>query len=71
VTPASAGSTRKPAWAANDTLAFERSATSNRDMWTAVISIIQSPGGDFRDIVGPPGDNRNPTWAPVGFQPSK
>jgi Tol biopolymer transport system component len=69
VTPLSAGSARSPSWATNDALAFERSATSDRQFSTAVISVTTAPGSVPRDIVGAPGDNRNPSWAPVGFQP--
>ena len=67
VTPASAGSARRPAWASNSALAFERSA--DRGLATAVISITTAPGRQPIDIVGPPGDHRDPSWAPVGFQP--
>jgi hypothetical protein len=71
VTPLSAGSARRPSWATNDTIAFERSATNSAQLTTAVISITQAPGSVPHDIVGPPGDHRNPSWAPVGFQPSR
>jgi len=64
VTPQSAGPTRRPAWAGNTALAFERGAP------TAVISISTAPGSQPIDIVGPPGDHRDPNWAPVGFRPS-
>lgn len=71
VTPLAAGSARRPSWATNDAIAFERSATSDNRLATAVISVTEAPGSAPRNIVGPPGDNRNPSWAPVGFQPSK
>jgi dipeptidyl aminopeptidase/acylaminoacyl peptidase len=70
VTPLSAGSARRPAWASNDALAFERSATSDGSMSTTVISATTAPGADPFDIVGPPGDHHAPSWAPVGFQPN-
>lgn len=69
VTPLSAGAARKPAWASNEALAFERSANADPQLSTAVISATTAPGSIPFDIVGPPGDNRNPSWAPVGFQP--
>ena len=69
VTPVSTGAARKPSWAANDAIAFERSATSDARLATAVISVIEMTGGTPRDIVTPPGDHRNPNWAPVGFAP--
>lgn len=69
VTPLSAGSARRPSWAGNVAIAFERSATSDAQLTPTVISVAEMPGSMPRDIVGPPGDNRNPCWAPVGFQP--
>ncbi len=71
VTPLAAGSARRPSWATSDTMAFERSATSDNKLSTAVISVTDAPGSTPRDIVGPPGDHRNPSWAPAGFEPSK
>jgi hypothetical protein len=71
VTPLSAGSARRPSWATRDVIVFERSVTSDKQLTTAVISVTEAPGSDPHDIVGPPGDNRNPNWAPVDFQPSK
>lgn len=71
MTPPSAGSTRRPSWATNNMMAFERSATSSSSLTTAVISVSEAPGSSPRDIVGPPGDNRNPNWAPIGFDPRK
>jgi Tol biopolymer transport system component len=69
VTPLSAGSARRPSWATNTTMAFERSATSSNSLTTTVISVSDAPGSAPRDIVGPPGDHRDPNWAPVGFDP--
>lgn len=71
VTPLSAGSARRPSWASNEALAFERSATSDNHMVSTVISVSESPGSMPRDIVGPPGNHRDPSWAPVGFHPPK
>ena len=71
VTTLGDGAARKPAWASNDALAFERAVNFDPQLSTAVISGTTAPGGLAFDIVGPPGDNRNPSWAPVGFQPSK
>jgi Tol biopolymer transport system component len=69
MTPPSAGSARRPSWATNNMMAFERSASSSSSLTTAIISVSEVPGSDPRDIVGPPGDNRNPSWAPIGFDP--
>lgn len=71
VTPPSAGSARRPSWATNDAIAFERSATSDNHLASTVISVTESPGSTPRDIVGPPGNHRDPSWAPVGFHPPK
>lgn len=67
-TPVSAGSARRPAWGTTTVLAFERSASSPYGAFPANISISTSPGSDPCDVVGPPGDNRNPSWAPVGYE---
>jgi len=69
MTPLSAGSARRPSWATNNMMAFERSATSSSSLVTTVISVSEMPGSAPRDIVGPPGDHRNPNWAPIGFDP--
>jgi Tol biopolymer transport system component len=71
MTPPSAGATRRPSWATTSMMAFERSATSSSSLTTAVISVSEAPGSAPRDIVGDPGDNRDPSWAPVGFDPQK
>jgi Tol biopolymer transport system component len=71
LTPSTAGAARKPSWTGNDAIAFERSAASSSQLTPAVISVSEMPGGTPRDIVGAPGDNRNPSWAPIGFQPAK
>jgi Tol biopolymer transport system component len=69
MTPLSAGSARRPSWATNTMMAFERSATSSSSLTTTVISVSEAPGSAPRDIIGPPGDHRNPSWAPIGFDP--
>ena len=69
VTPPSAGSARRPAWASSNALAFERSASSGGSLSSTVISATTAPGAVPFDIVGPPGDHRAPSWAPAGFQP--
>ncbi|TMQ05874.1 MAG: hypothetical protein E6J90_47785 [Deltaproteobacteria bacterium] len=71
VTPRSAGSARRPSWVGNDAIAFERSASSDTRLTPAVLSVTEMPGGPPIDIVGPPGDHRDPCWAPAGFQPPK
>lgn len=50
-------------------MAFERSADSSSSLTTTVISISKAPGSNPQDIVAPPGSNRNPSWAPSGFDP--
>jgi Tol biopolymer transport system component len=69
MTPLAAGSARKPSWATNTMMAFERSASSSSSLTTTVISVSDAPGSVPRDLVGSPGDDRNPNWAPVGFDP--
>jgi Tol biopolymer transport system component len=71
VTPHSAGAARRPSWAGNEAIAFERSASSDGHLTPAVISVTEMPGSVPIDIVGPPGDHRNPSWAPASFQPQK
>jgi hypothetical protein len=70
VTPVSAGAARRPAWGSSQFMAFERSASSSADINPAVISVSLSPGSVPCDIVGAPGDNRDPNWAPPGFSPN-
>lgn len=71
VTPLAAGDSRRPSWATNELLAFERSAASDATLTSAVISVTEGPDHQPRDLVGLPGDNRNPSWAPVGFEPHR
>jgi hypothetical protein len=70
VTPASAGGARRPAWGPAGVIAFERGPwAADNQITTASISLSTAPGSMPCDLVGAPGDNRNPTWAPAGFQP--
>jgi hypothetical protein len=73
VTPVSAGASRRPAWGPAGVIAFERALSSSADgggsIGTTAIAISTAPGSDPCDIVGAPGNNRNPSWAPAGFQP--
>lgn len=68
VTPASAGSCRRPAWGGVQLLAFERSASSDGNMNPSVIAVSTSPGSDPCNITSH-GNSHNPSWAPDGFQP--
>ena len=66
VTLAAAGVARRPSWAGNDAIAFEHTVPPGT---AAAIAITSAPGSQPQDIVGPPGDHRDPSWAPVGFRP--
>jgi dipeptidyl aminopeptidase/acylaminoacyl peptidase len=69
VIPGYAGSFRRPAWGPANVLAFERGTYAFGGLTNAVISLSVAPGAPPCDVVASQGDNRNPNWAPVGFQP--
>jgi WD40-like Beta Propeller Repeat len=67
VTPTSSGFARRPAWGPDSVIAFEHGSTQS--ITTATIALSIAPGATPCDIAVGPGDSRNPTWAPAGFQP--
>jgi dipeptidyl aminopeptidase/acylaminoacyl peptidase len=71
VTPSSSGSARKPAWGPAGVIAFEHGAPGSAgwQISTATIALSVAPGVTPCDLVLSPGDNRNPSWAPAGWQP--
>ncbi len=70
VTPVASGSARRPAWGPENVIAFEHGAPGGGwQISTASIALSTGPGSTPCDVVGPPGDSRNPSWAPAGFQP--
>lgn len=73
VTPLSSGSARRPAWGPGGVMAFEHGSVCLYCGWsitTADIALVAAPGSTPCEVIGLPGDHRNPSWAPVGFQPS-
>jgi len=72
ITPGNGPPSRRPAWGPAGIIAFERALTtepySTEPIRTAAIVLTTSRGGTARELVGPPGDHRNPNWAPAGFQ---
>ncbi len=69
-TPAAFGSARKPAWGPSSVIAFEHGAPgAGQSIASAAIAVSPAPGATPCDLVRGPGDNRDPSWAPDGWQP--
>jgi Tol biopolymer transport system component len=72
VTPGPNESARRPAWGPGTVLAFEHGVPAPPlPIGTAAIAVSTGSGAAPCDIVGGSADNRNPSWAPAGFQPPK
>lgn len=70
VTPASYPPARRPAWGPDGVIAFEYALTMfNDNISSAGIALSTGPGTTPCEIIAGPGDSRNPSWAPAGFQP--
>jgi TolB protein len=69
------GWARRPAWGPSRVVAFElRQSGDGRSLAEAgspgaSIAAVVPNASDWCVLVGGPGDNRNPSWAPAGYQP--
>jgi Tol biopolymer transport system component len=73
ITPAESGAARRPSWGPVGVIAFERGSPPPGlidGVGTASIALSTGPGATPCNVVDGPGDSRNPSWAPAGFQPS-
>jgi Tol biopolymer transport system component len=71
VTPTASGAARRPAWGPAAVIAFEHAMSASLDggFPASAIAVSAAPGSAPCDLVAGPGDSRNPSWAPAGFQP--
>jgi Tol biopolymer transport system component len=56
---------RRPAWGPIGLIAYETGPSGGK----ASIKLVPEKGGPTQVLIDGTGDHRNPSWAPVGFQP--
>ena len=57
---------RRPSWSGDGLIAFETISAFNEP---ADLAIVAACGGAVVAVTSGPADDRNPTWAPTGFNP--